>query len=129
MHSAVKFENARPNYCSYDSPILYFLLVARFSAAVINESKVIVFDGANGGDVSLFDGPSLDFETDTATRGDDHLFVVADPGISFPIESTKHVFGHGVFGNEYPQGSDKGKEAQGIALRYRRIQHFIDKGS
>ncbi len=62
MHSAVciyntKFERRDLTTVSMIPP-LYFLLVPRFSAAVINESKVVVFDGANGGDVSLFDVPS-----------------------------------------------------------------------
>lgn len=95
---------------------------------IVYQAEVVVFDGSNGGDVALFDGSSLDAQSDPTSRRDDDFLVVTDPGILVPIESVEHVLGHGVFADKDAEGPAKGKKAKGIALGDDGIQDLIDKG-
>ena len=105
------------------------LLLSKLSASIVDKTQVIVLDGADGRNVPLLDSSSLDLQSDATSRSDDNLLIFRNPSISLPIKAIEHILRHGMLRNEYPQRSDKGKEAEGVALRYGGVEDLVKERS
>ena len=105
------------------------LLLGKLSASIVDETQIIVLDGSDGRNVPLLDRSSLDLQSDATSRSDDNLLILRNPSISLPIKTIEHILRHGMLRNEYPQRSDKGKEAKGVALRYGGVEDLVEERS